>query len=157
MKLASFEQYAEIAWAPATVTTLRSSDELAQHDEDRRETEIERRGSKARFPHTVIVEGAVDDYDFANRWCWQNVGPCDGECMESYSQYPGCPLVLATVRVESKDGRERKKYSKVEAHSHQGPWTWYFFGKTEYDYGFGEYYFARELDRNRFVAAVPSF
>jgi hypothetical protein len=157
MDMSTFEKFESANWSPETIARTRPAPQLAESDEERREIEMERRERKANFPHSVIFEGSFPEYDFANRWCWQNFGPRHGECSESYSEYPACPLVLATGRIENRDGREKKKYGKVDEHSHEGTWTWYFFGKTDYDYGFGEYYFASESDRDRFIAAVPTF
>jgi hypothetical protein len=125
--------------------------ELGSEDDD------ERRQLKAMFPHSVVLEGAYPEHDFATRWCWQNCGECHGECHEMYSEYPGCPLVLATGRIERIRGRDVMKYEKVAAHLHQGSWTKKWLGKTAYDYGFGEFYFASEADLERFISAVPTF
>jgi len=81
-----------------------------------------------------MLKVAFPELDFANRWCWQNFGPCDGECMQRDSAYPVC--------------------DRVEAHSHAGTWTSYFLAKTEYDYGFNEWYFRDSTDRDRFSSNV---
>jgi hypothetical protein len=119
--------------------------------------EADRQLRLCRFPHSVILEGAVPEYDFASRWCWQNFGACDGECYDSYSEYPACPVVLATKRIENVRDRQTKKFAVVDAHTHEGLWTKDGLGKTGYDYGFFEFYFASEADQNRFTAAVPTF
>jgi hypothetical protein len=72
--------------------------------------------------------------DFANRWCWQNFGPCDGECTQRYSEYRVC--------------------DRSEPHSHVGKWTSHWFVKTDYDFGYNEWYFAENVDRDRFLANV---
>jgi hypothetical protein len=120
-----------------------------------------------KFPFTAIVEGSYPTNDFAARWCWQQFGPMDcKECAESYSEYPGCPLVQATEYLhhytyKDSDGTMKedseKCYKKPEVHGHEGNWTIVWLGKTGYDYGFSEYYFKDELSRDKFVQAVPDF
>jgi hypothetical protein len=82
----------------------------------------------------VMLQVAYPELDFANRWCWQHFGPADGECLQRQSEYPACTL--------SGD------------HSHTGKWMWYFLGKTDYDFGYNEWYFESELDQQRFLASV---
>lgn len=52
---------------------------------------------------------------------------------------------------------EEKAFKDVEEHSHVGVWCSMWLGKTGYDYGFSEYYFQNESDRDRFLAAAPTF
>ncbi|HEY2249831.1 MAG TPA: hypothetical protein VGH74_02180 [Planctomycetaceae bacterium] len=139
------------------ISADKAIEELVEIGDDRRELDAERKERLRRFPNSVALEGAFSEYYFASRWCWQNLGACDGECCESDSEYPGCPLVLATERIENIGGRQRKKYSRIDAHVHEGSWTNYWLGKTDYDYGFCEFYFANDADRDRFIAAVPTF
>jgi hypothetical protein len=120
-----------------------------------------------KFPFTVIVEGCYPEGDFACRWCWRQFGPMHTEeCAESYSEYPGCPLVQATEYLhhytyKDSDGTMKedseKQYKKPEKHAHEGNWTIVWLGKTGYDYGFSEYYFKDEANRDAFIIAVPSF
>lgn len=120
-----------------------------------------------RFPYTVVVEACYPTYDFASRWCWQTFGPMDcKECGDHSSEYPGCELVLAikeytmpraykdkdgTIHVYNFHSRDPGK------HGHEGTWTIVWLGKTDYDYGYSEYYFKNEADRDKFIEAVPSF
>jgi hypothetical protein len=132
-------------------------DELVEAGDNRAELEFERQERFRRFPQAVILAGVYPEHDFAKRWCWQTIGPCDGECHDSSAEYPGCPLVLATERAEPFRGWPQKKYSTVAEHVHEGLWTWFWLGKTDYNYGFGEFYFANGSDIDRFVTAVPTF
>lgn len=122
----------------------------------------------AKFPYSVILTGSYPEHDYVARWGWQNIGPMDcKECHEHYSEYPGCQLVLATEYIEKgsypdKDGKviewEEKAYKEAEAkHGHEGEWTAFWLGKTGYDYGSSEYCFLKESDRDRFLAAAPTF
>lgn len=95
--------------------------------------------------------------DQANRWCWQRFGPSHGECDQYGSEYPGCPLVLATGAWKTEKGdRNRWVYQAVEAHSHRGSWCGHWFEKTAYNFGFHEWYFANASDRERFVECIPT-
>jgi hypothetical protein len=115
----SFEEY------------LASNDDLI---EDRAAQEVDRQSRLSRFPYSVMLKVSFPELDFANRWCWQNFGPSDGECLQRYSEYRVCDC--------------------TEPHSHIGKWTSHFFVKTEYDFGFNEWYFAERVDRDLFNANV---
>jgi hypothetical protein len=62
------------------------------------------------FPHVVVVECDFPDLDVAIRWCWKNFGPHHGECTSSYSEYPACPIILATERQGVRVGPDGKAY-----------------------------------------------
>lgn len=74
--------------------------------EFRGEEERERASRLSRFPYPVTLQVSFPELDFANRWCWQHFGPCDGDCLQRHSDYPAC--------------------SVPEPHSHTGKWMWYF-------------------------------
>ncbi len=120
---------------------------------------------KERYPFTVMVEGHYPESDFATRWCWQQFGPYHADsCCEYASEYPACPLVLAIEeyvikKSYVKDGvtHEYDYHTRDPGkHSHEGTWTYVWLGKTGYDYGFTEYCFLNEADRDAFLAAAPS-
>lgn len=104
-----------------------SPDEQAEEERVRNER-------LARFPYPVMMQVSFPELDFANRWCWQRFGPGDGECLEHQSDYRACDL--------------------NEAHSHVGKWMWYWLAKTDYNYGFCEWYFSERTDRDSFLASV---
>lgn len=126
----------------------------------------QRKGIQDKFPHVVCLAGYWPQHDVANRWLFLNVGPNDGKCVDHHSEYPACPLVLATEKLVDRsyldhDGKMveyiEKVYSDPGEHSHEGVWAGIFLGKTGYDYGLTEYCFKFTTDRDRFLAAVPSF
>ena len=80
------------------------------------------------------MQVSFPEVDFANRWCWQNFGPSDGECFQRYSQYRVCDV--------------------AEPHAHAGRWTSHWFVKTDYDFGFNEWYFIDANDLQMFLANV---
>ena len=139
----------------------RDPEYLPRQREDQRDLEQQRSGLLVRFPRSVVTEGLSDEYDFACRWCWRHIGPMNGPCLDAHSYYPACPLVLATEYLERGEyqGKEfvKKRYQHPADHEHEGRWTYLWFGKTGYDYGFGEYYFANETDRAQFLTAFPTF
>jgi len=96
--------------------------------------ERDRKARLSRFPHAIMLQVSYAELDFANRWCWQHFGPCDGDCLQRQSEYPMCDLVAP--------------------HSHIGSWTCYCFAKVDYNFGFNEWYFAEESDRESFLANV---
>lgn len=121
---------------------------------------------RARFPYAVVAEGGYPEHDYARRWCWQNIGPEAGPCSSWQCDYPGCPLALATEIIErgaweDKSGEVhnyvQKRHSDPGEHSHEGEWTYLWLGKTGYDFGFSEFYFANETERQNFLAAFPTF
>jgi hypothetical protein len=106
-------------------------------DETRaREADLEERRTRlAIFPNAVVLQVAYPEMDFANRWCWQQFGPADGDCHEASSEYPACDL-----RTE---------------HRHVGTWRTCWLAKTDYNFGFNEWCFADHQGRDRFVQFIP--
>ena len=102
--------------------------------EVRAEEERERMGRLERFPYMVTLQVSFAELDFANRWCWQHFGPSDGDCLQRQSDYPAC--------------------NNLEPHSHTGKWMCYWLAKTDYDFGFCEWYFSEQPDRDFFLAGV---
>lgn len=98
--------------------------------------QTERQQTLVRFPYPVMLELAFPELDFANRWCWQRFGPNHGECAQKHSDYPICMT--------------------DDSHSHIGSWTNKWFVKTDYNFGFNEWYFSIPSDRDRFLEFVPS-
>lgn len=130
------------------------------------EIDQRRRELLAPFPYSTVLEGCYPEHDYAIRWCWQNISPRNGICSDWHSEYPACPLVVATAYVErgtlkNMDGTEtpweRVRHKDPGEHEHQGVWSSLWLGKTGYDYGFREYPFAMEGDLERFLAAFPTF
>ena len=122
-----------------TVESSSFDEYLASDDdslEDRAAQEVDRNNRLSRFPHSVMLKVSFPEMDFANRWCWQNFGPCDGECTQRHSEYRVC--------------------DRNEPHSHMGKWASHFYVKTDYDFGFNEWYFAEGADRDRFLANVDN-
>lgn len=154
-------------WRRNWISENRPPEELVAHDKRIADREAQRQAILAKFPYSVILAGVYPEHDFVSRWCWQNIGVCDGKCTDGpHSEYTGCPVVLATEYIsksswKDKEGKdhlwEEKAYLEVEEHSHEGSWTSFWLGKTGYDYGLGEYCFATESDRDRFLAAEPTF
>ncbi|QDT48009.1 hypothetical protein Pan258_20490 [Symmachiella dynata] len=89
-----------------------------------------------RFPYPVMLELAFPELDFTNRWCWQHLGPSQGECFQKYSNYRICTADVP--------------------HCHIGKWTNRWFVKTDYDFGFNEWYFSTSTVRDLFLEFVPS-
>lgn len=110
---------------------------LAYEDEpieERADQDIDRNKRLLRFSHSVMLKVSFAELDFAIRWCWQQLGPCDGECTQRTSEYRVC--------------------ERNEPHSHVGKWMSYWFVKTDYNFGFNEWYFEESADRDRFLANV---
>lgn len=108
----------------------------------------------ARFPFFIVVECCYPEMDFATRWCWQMFGPRDGDCY-SQREYAACPIIVATEYIDKIRGSEIKLYRDVAKHHHEGTWTSYWLGKTEYDHGFMEFCFTNPQDLDRFREFVP--
>lgn len=102
--------------------------------EDRAAQDIDRKERLCHFPFTVMLKVSFPELAFANRWCWQNFGSSDGECTQRYSEYRAC--------------------DRDDPHSHVGKWVSHWFVKTDYDFGFNEWYFAKSEDRDLFLANV---
>ena len=133
-------------------------DKLSEYDKLEREQLIK------KFPYSVIVEGNYPEHDFATNWCWKNFGPINTQkCYDSQSNYPSCPIALATGKIQKyRDPFGEEKLGmvydwEVPAHAHQGKWAYFWLDKTDYDYGFAEFLFAEEKDKNLFVENVSMF
>ncbi len=105
--------------------------------EERSEQQSLREVRLLHFPYAAMLQVAFPEIDFVNRWCWMTFGSRNGDCNEKYSEYRVCNL--------------------DEPHSHSGVWTDYWFVKTDYDFGFNEWYFASEADYNLFLQNVENF
>ena len=120
-----------------TVVASSFEEYLASDDdsvEERAAQEVDRKERLSRFPHAVMLKVSFPELDYANRWCWQNIGPSHGECTQHCSEYRVC--------------------DRTGPHSHTGKWVSHWFVKTDYDFGFNEWYFAENADRDLFVANV---
>ena len=95
----------------------------------------ERQTAIHRFPYAVVLKVAYPELDFSNRWCWEQFGPADGDCLDSQSEYRSCEL--------------------LGPHSHEGRWRWRWLAKTDYDFGYNEWYFVSAADRSAFLEVVP--
>ncbi len=123
--LSSFDEYLqyELGEAPPGASTV-----LAAILQEYRERLV-------RFPHSVVLQVAYPEIDFANRWCWAQFGPANGECLDAQSNYPSCDLRTS--------------------HSHEGKWMSYWLAKTDYDFGFNQWCFVDEADQKRFLEFIP--
>jgi hypothetical protein len=102
-----------------------------------RATEIEERKMRMEaFPYDLVLQLAYPQMDFANQWCWEHFGPEHGECQQRFSEYPVC--------------------REPGHHTHEGQWLTHWLAKTDYDFGFNEWYFAQEADRDLFLKFVPN-
>lgn len=104
------------------------------------EADDARKGLLQVFSFSVMLELSYPEMDFTNRWCWESFGPRHGECFECRdgykpSDYPMCDI--------------------APPHSHKGKWTSFWFGKTDYDFGFNEWYFADEFQHREFLEFEP--
>lgn len=157
MKIGTMEAFKQLyEWTPTDEQRAKGSVDCRFRDEAVREER------KKRFPYSVIVECNYPEMDFAIRWTWNWLGPRDGRCHESGSEYPACELVKATETVKSGTDQEGnpwsyKEYANVPDHAHSGVWSALWLGKTGYDYGYMEFYFSSEADLQKFVDEVPKF
>jgi hypothetical protein len=89
----------------------------------------------ADFAHTIVLELAYPELDFALRWCWQQFGPARGRCEQAQSEYPAC--------------------QQPDPHEHDGRWSTRWLVKTNYNFGYNEWYFQTAADRDEFLRFVP--
>lgn len=108
---------------------------LACEDDSPEERDFANRQREDRlhqFPYAVMLEMAFPELDYTHRWCWQRFGPMDGSCTQKYSEYKAC--------------------SDETEHRHNGKWTSHWFVKTDYDFGYNEFYFVEREDRDLLLA-----
>lgn len=99
--------------------------------------ERDRKAYVQRFPHFTMLQLAYPELDFAERWCWQTIGPKDGPCLQRDSEYRVC-------------------WDETD-HAHAGKWTSHWYAKTEYNFGYCEFYFSDPRDHEAFVESLPEF
>ncbi len=122
-----------------TVVLSSFEEYLASDDvsiEKRAAEELNRNNRLLRFPYSAMLQVSFPELDFAQRWCWQHFGPCDGECTQRYSEYRACDV--------------------DDPHFHVGTWASEWFAKTDYNFGFNEWYFAERGNCERFIANVEN-
>lgn len=140
----------------------RPVEEHPTHQRLWKEAEERRVKTLASFPYTVVCEGSYPEHDVAHRWCWLQFGPVQTEkCYDHHSEYPACPLALATKELASGSNKDGSKwaewrYKDPGVHAHSGVWATFWHGKTGYDYGYSEYCFQNEADRDRFKDIVET-
>lgn len=116
-------------------TVVLSSFEAYLASEHESPGDPDRENRRARFPYSVMLEVSFAELDFANRWCWRRFGPAHGECLQRQSEYPACSIETL--------------------HSHRGLWAQHWFAKTDYNFGFNEWYFKDKSHCQLFLASVP--
>ena len=169
IKVITFEQWLEIEYRRQKYQK-ENNPEYHQNMVDRHLEKIKQREALIeKYPFTLAVEGPYPAHEFANRWCWINIGtPQIENCEEIHSEFPGCPIVLQTEYIQTgcyhnKENQRvywsEKAYieENVPEHGHSGTWKLIGLGKTGYDYGCCEFCFESESDRDKFVAAIPFF
>lgn len=166
VRISSYEEWRQYEQKRQEWAT-ESHPESVQHMRKGVETREESRQKLLpRFPHSAVLEGYEPYLDFAARWLWSNVSPCDGKCQCRHSEWPACPLVLATKTVreytyKDKDGQEQKgkepQYADPGDHNHEGKWTCLSLTKSGYDCFYMDYLFESEQDRDRFIANLPAY
>ena len=121
----------------------------------------EREGKLKEFPCALMFEMAWETDEELRKWCWDNIGLYDCEsCSDSVYFTPGCPVILDLIAKTPKIDDNEKYWEGIEdahdaiEHGFQGIWTSLSFGKTGYDYGFIEYYFKNESDKEKVLSAI---
>ncbi len=86
-----------------------------------------------KFPYSIILKLFYHQIDFADWILWQILGEVYGVCQ--YSDIPAC---------------------KIKGnHKHNGTWISYWLAKTDYDYGFNEWFFKKKKDINILTEIIP--
>jgi hypothetical protein len=122
-----------------TVELSSFAEYLASEDdppEERAAQTLERAERLQHFPLSVMLKVSFAELDSTNRWCWQHFGPNDGVCNQVGSEYRVC--------------------LQAEPHTHDGKWFSHWYVKTEYNFGFNEWYFAELADQELFLAILPA-
>ena len=127
------------AWMNHRTVILSSFDAyLASEDKSREERASQQSARNQRlvcFPFALMLQVSFAELDFANRWCWTRFGPANGECAQMDSEYRVCQI--------------------DKPHSHSGVWMTHWFVKTDYNFGFNEWYFVDQARHDLFLAFVP--
>ncbi len=114
---------------------LSSFEKLRNFEPGKNDDYSERERRLQSFPFAVMLQMSFPEIDYTTRLCWQKFGSAHGECTQHYSEYPVCKI--------------------TDEHCHIGRWAKEFFVKTEYDFGFCEWYFAMQTDYEEFGRCIP--
>lgn len=117
---------------------------LASYDNDFKLLKDKRQLLLSSFPYSTVIEGVYEEHDGLSRFCWNEFGPKD--CAKCPGPYYGCNYY--PLNKEDED--------EFPPHSHSGNWTSLWLGKFGYDFGYEEYFFRFEVNRDCFLAAVPN-
>ncbi|MDB5345327.1 MAG: hypothetical protein JWP89_3704 [Schlesneria sp.] len=124
--LSSFEEYLTTEYDDAEATLA-----------DYRGSEVQYRNEwLLRFPFAVMLKLSFAEMDYANRWCWQRFGSPRGECYDESSEYRTCMI--------------------DSSHCHDGAWAYLWHTKTEYNYGYCEWFFSSDPQHAQFLEFVPT-
>ena len=114
--VSTFEAFNKVEDWRREWAVLNRPENVIIHDKKMLDQQEKRSEFLKDFPFTVILQGNYSEHDFVNNWCWQNIGSmqCE-ECQEILSEYPGCPLLLATEYMattwfSTKGGRKYRSY-----------------------------------------------
>ncbi len=87
------------------------------------------------FPYSIVLKTSYSQIDFAEWLLWQLFGDMNGICNQNSSDIPAC-------KIKNK-------------HQHKGNWTNLWLAKTDYDYGFNEWFFKSKKDCKIFINILP--
>lgn len=133
------------------------------HNEEHYSVIIQEREERLKtFPYFIMFEMAWETDEELSKWCWDNIGLYDCKsCNEMAWFTPGCPLMLDLIKNTPKNDDNEKYWEEIQKahddieHGYEGNWATLSFGKTGYDYGFIEYYFKNEVDKEKVLAEIP--
>ncbi len=95
---------------------------------------VERNKILLDFPYSVILKLFYQQIDFADWLLWQILGDKYGYCNQEQSDIPACKI--------------------TGKHKHNGVWTSFWLAKTDYDYGFNEWFFKNKEDCNILISIL---
>lgn len=90
----------------------------------------ERNKINKKFSFSIVVEGLCDELSVAVQWCLDNISRRNISVGEDYI------------------------FRKLKENSPDGLWTELWYGKTDYDYGFSEFFFKNQEDLSKFERQI---
>lgn len=85
---------------------------------------------------SIVTEGACPELEMAVTWCLDNIGQRSSEIGENCNY---------------------RRLGEISRKQPGNSWNELWYGKTEYDYGFSEFFFENESDLNAFELQVSNF
>ncbi len=103
------------------------------------------------FPHTTLVSWIYQDMDVAEDWCCETFGPpliidhIQEDLLRETAEIFGSPINIEHIKYETSITCREKRSTNAS-----GKWATLWLGKTDYDFGYQQFFFKDPADKEAF-------